>query len=158
MSHQRLQLVPHAAPDADPVHEVLSMTEIPTLAAPSGFNPLAAVEEGLAASAMAVGDHRAAIRHCSQLVQLQPEHYEAWLNLGVARLHVGESEDAVFCFHQASRLRPGEALPWVNLGIVRQRLGEADAAAEAYRTALELDPRQRVALWNLALLLDASGA
>jgi tetratricopeptide (TPR) repeat protein len=132
MSAQRLKVVAPGTGEIDPVREVLAMPEIPTLPDPSSFNPLAAVEEGLAASAMAVGDYRAAIHHCSNLVQVNPEHYQAWLNLGVARMHVGETEDAVFCFHQASRL--------------------------AYRTAIRVDGRQPVALWNLALLLESGDA
>jgi tetratricopeptide (TPR) repeat protein len=114
-------------------------------------------EEQSAARALAAGDYRTAIRFCSRLVQMQPSHFEAWLNLGVARQKVGENEDAVFAYHQALRLRPNAYQPHLNLGILRQSLGDLSNAADSYQAVLRTSPRVEVALWNLALIRERDG-
>ncbi len=116
--------------------------------------PSTMVEEGLAATALAMEDHRGVIRHCSQIVQLAPDHFEAWFNLGYARHRIGELKEAEFAYRQAQRLRPDCAQTQVNLGLLRQRQQDSEGAAEAYRHALRLDPSNEVAIWNLALLAE----
>ncbi|MEZ5355990.1 MAG: tetratricopeptide repeat protein [Bryobacteraceae bacterium] len=123
----------------------------------AGETASVALEEGLAATALAFEDFRAVIRHCSRIVQVQQEHFEAWFNLGYARQQVGELEEAVFAYHRSSRLRPSDARPLVNLGLVRQTLNDSEGAGEAYREALQADPGHPQALWNLALLVEADG-
>lgn len=111
-----------------------------------------ALEEGLAASALAMEDYAAGVRHCSRLVQLDPAHFEGWYNLGLCRQQMGDWEEAVLAYHQAGRLRPDQAAPRVNLGVARQALEDPDGAAEAYHAALEIEPQQTQALWNLSLI------
>ncbi len=126
--------------------------------APRPFDPTLLLEEGLAAAALAMEDYRAVVRHCSHIVQVCPNHFEAWFNLGVARQQTGEIEEAIFSYHQAARLSPGDARPWINLGIARHAVDDTEGAREAYRSALDLDPAQPQALWNLAVILENSGA
>lgn len=121
------------------------------------MDPAIFLEEGLAAAALAMEDYRAVARHCSQLVQICPTHFEAWFNLGMARQQTGEIEEAIFAYHQASRLAPHDPRPFVNLAIARHNVDDLQGAKDAYRSALALDPALPQALWNLALILDAQG-
>lgn len=116
-----------------------------------------ALEEGLAATSLAFEDYRAVIRHCSRIVQISPDHFAAWFNLGYARQKVGELQESVFAYHQASRLRPDDARPLVNLGMVKQATEEWEGAREAYLCALSIDPDHPVALWNLGLICEQNG-
>lgn len=118
---------------------------------------LAPIEEGLAAAALGVNDWRGVIHHCSRLVQIAPDHYEAWFNLGVARQHAGEPEEAEFAYRQALKLRPESPAPLINLAIVKYAQGDSEGACEVYREALGISPSHELALWNLALLLERSG-
>jgi tetratricopeptide (TPR) repeat protein len=105
----------------------------------------------LAASAIATGDWRSAVRYCSHLVQLHPDHFQAWVNLGVARFHLDELADSEFAFRQAVKLRPDQALPYLNLAILAGRRGETEAAVDGYRCALQLGDTSVTVLWNLAM-------
>jgi len=120
-------------------------------------DPLVMLEESLAGAALAMEDFRAVVRHCSQIVQACPDHFEAWFNLGFARQQIGELEEAIFAYHQASRIQPADARPWVNLGMARLQVEDEDGAREAFQTAVRLDPDQTQALWNLALIHKANG-
>lgn len=119
------------------------------------MDPAVFLEEGLAAAALAMEDYRAVARHCSQLVQICPTHFEAWFNLGMARQQTGEIEEAIFAYHQAARLAPHDPRPFVNLAIARHNVDDLEGAKDAYRGALALDAGLPQALWNLALILDA---
>jgi tetratricopeptide (TPR) repeat protein len=120
--------------------------------------PSIAIEEGLAATALAMENYPEVIRHCSRIVQARPDNFAAWFNLGLARQQISELEEAVFAYHQAFRLRPEDPRPLLNLGMVRQALDDHDGAREAYQGALGLDPDLPQGLWNLGLLLERSGS
>ncbi|MBK9166251.1 MAG: tetratricopeptide repeat protein [Bryobacterales bacterium] len=132
----------------------LTTDEVPPDAATAAA--LTVEQERLAAAALAAGDYRAAIRHCSRIVQLVPDHFEGWFNLGVARQHVGQLEDAMFAYRQAQRLRPDFLPLHTNLGILRQAQGDLQGAVESYQTVLAAAPDDELASWNLALSWEAA--
>lgn len=120
----------------------------------SALSVTLALQEGLAATALAMEDFAAAARHCEQLVQVRPDHFEAWFNLGYSRHRQGQHDAAAAAYQQAFRVRSNDPRPLVNLGMVRQALGDTDGARQAYEGAVALDPDQPQALWNLGLLAE----
>jgi tetratricopeptide (TPR) repeat protein len=122
------------------------------------LDPGILLEEGLAAAALAMEDYPAVARHCEQICNVCPDHFEAWFNLGYARQQSGEVEEAVAAYQRAAQLSPGDPRPWANLGMARQAVEDLEGAREAYQRALALDLDQQASLWNLGLILERSGS
>jgi tetratricopeptide (TPR) repeat protein len=115
------------------------------------------VDEGLAATALALEDYRGVIKHCSKIVAVSAGHFEGWFNLGYARHKVGELEEAEFAYRQAHHINSNAAEPLINLAILHESRGDAAAARDAYQQALHLAPGNTTGLWNLALLFEKEG-
>lgn len=113
--------------------------------------------EGAAAAALAAGDYEGLRRHCAGLTHLDPDHFVAWLDLGVASQQSGALEDAVFAYRRALRLQPDAYQPHLNLGIARHSCGDLSGAREAYEQALRREPGLETAIWNCALACEQSG-
>ena len=94
--------------------------------------------EGLAWCAFAGEDYDAASKYCAKLVELTPEHFERWYNLGVACQKLNKLEQAEKAYIEAGRLKPEHAQTWANLGVVRQSMTNPKGAREAYEMALKL--------------------
>jgi tetratricopeptide (TPR) repeat protein len=111
--------------------------------------------EGGALAAFARRDFDAAFRFCATLVEVQPEHFAAWFNCGVALQKLGQYERAAEVYSRAASLDPRSAEAFFRVGTVLHELERWDAARGAYETALALEPSHRIALWNLGLLCEA---
>lgn len=99
-------------------------------------------------------DHDDAVERLERAVELAPDYYDAWIDLG-GQLNVLERyDDGKAAYQRASEVNPNGALAYVNLGALYYQEGERHAAtanafeametfAEAHaslQTALELDP------------------
>jgi len=116
------------------------------------------VDEGLAATALALQDYRGVIKHCSKIVAISSGHFEAWFNLGYARHRIGEYEEAEFAYRQAHNINAEAFQPLLNLAILHELRGDSEAAKDTYQQALRLAPNNATGLWNLALLLEKDGS
>jgi tetratricopeptide (TPR) repeat protein len=97
-----------------------------------------------------LGDHRTALDHCAQAVQLNQEigdrHGEAgaWDSLGYAHHHLAEYDEAVNCYRQPLALdrgfgdRYGETEILGHLGDTHLAAGDAEAARLAWQHALKI--------------------
>ena len=113
--------------------------------------------EALATLAFADGDYLNAARHCRSLVDLVPDRFENWFNLGVAFHKLGNFEKAAQAYKQATALRPDSIQALLNLGVAYQELADLTSARLCYEKALELNPSQPDLMWNLALVLEQQG-
>jgi Flp pilus assembly protein TadD len=113
--------------------------------------------EGLASAALAARDWQAVALHCSRIVQLRPDYYEAWLNLGAARYALGEIEEAEFAHRQAMRLRAKSPEVRFNLALVLEARGDRAAALEEYGAAVEFGLKDEAGLWSIARLQSELG-
>lgn len=90
-------------------------------------------------------------------LELDPDHFDARLNLGRLLHEVGQTEAAERHYRLALKLRPTEAIAAFNLGVALEDLSRRDEAVRAYEHAIVLDPELADAHYNLSHLLEQEG-
>lgn len=110
-------------------------------------------ELGVELEAVTPAEARAAYH---RVIELEPGHADAHVNLGRMLQEDGHAADAAAHYRQA--LLAGEhAVAAFNLGIALEDLQRPAEARAAYTRALAADPRLAEAHWNLARLHEKSG-
>ncbi len=105
----------------------------------------------LAGSSLEEDDPQAAIAAYGRCLRLDPDHYEARLNLG-RLLHLsGRLKDAERVYREARRY---DATLLFNLGVLLEDQNRRAQAISTYQEALTLDPTFADAHFNLARLYD----
>lgn len=84
-----------------------------------------------------------------RVIELAPDHYEAYNNLGMIYFALGEDELGIKYINQAIRLEPTVSFLHNNLGYALLKQGLNSEAAGAFERALQLDPGNTHALNNL---------
>jgi protein O-GlcNAc transferase len=107
---------------------------------------------------LARGRSSAGVTLIKTALAINPDHPDAWNNLGFALQAVHEREDAVAAYRRALALRPAHAEASNNLGNVLKELGRFDEAIECYRKTLQIDPRHADAHNNLGNVLKSTGS
>jgi len=92
-----------------------------------------------------------------QILQVQPQNFNALHLLGVIAHHAGRSDRAVEYISQAVRLAPRFAEAHNSLGIVLAAQGKLEEAVASYQQALRLKPDNVEAHNNLGSAFDAQG-
>jgi tetratricopeptide (TPR) repeat protein len=110
--------------------------------------------ESIIANAILAEDYVTAARHCSTLLELEPDYYEAWFNLGVFEQLNSNLEAAADAFLGAARQQPLSVEPLQALAQVYHMLGDLKAAESTYQAALSIDADSALLLWNLGLVLE----
>jgi tetratricopeptide (TPR) repeat protein len=100
--------------------------------------------------------HRAYEAYLKAL-EANPEHVDAYINVGRLCSAAGEFDRAAAFFRQAIRIDPTHPVAHFNLAVTLHDLGELEAARDAYRSALASDPHFADAHYNLAALLEQMG-
>ncbi len=103
-----------------------------------------------AAGRAALGDHRIAVRLYRRIVEKQPDHVEAWLNLGVSLKALGQAGASIAAYRRALQLQPTLPQAHNNLGLALQQQGDHRGAVAALEEALRLKPDYARAYANLA--------
>lgn len=89
-----------------------------------------------------------------KVLELEPEHAAAHINLGTVHYNRGEFDQAEFHYRQAIEVDSRYALAWFDLGNVLDETGRLDEAVKAYKTAIVLAPTYADAHYNLALAFE----
>jgi tetratricopeptide (TPR) repeat protein len=92
-----------------------------------------------------------------RLLQLDPDHVDARVNLGRLLHEDGAPAAAEKHYRQALEIDPEHDTAAFNLGVALEDLGRLRDAIEAYQRALELDPQNADAHFNLAGLYERRG-
>jgi len=100
------------------------------------------------------GDARDAYR---RTLELDPEHFDARVNLGRLLHEAGEVAAAEANYRLALRLRPQDATAAFNLGVALEDLRRPSEALTAYERAIAADPDCADAHYNLAHLYESLG-
>ncbi len=87
-------------------------------------------------------------------ISSNPEHGEAYINLGRLCSNAGETERAAAYFRVAKLLAPDQPVAHFNYAVTLHDLGRTDEAIDAYLAAVELDPEFADAHFNLAILFE----
>jgi len=92
-----------------------------------------------------------------QVLEVAPEHFGAWSNLGKLLFEMGYASAARTAYTAAITYRPEEPLARINLGNILLHLHDLEAAREQFSAALEIDPGLSAAHKGLASLYQRLG-
>ena len=92
-----------------------------------------------------------------RVLDLDPAHADAWVNLGRLLHEAGDPRSAAQHYRKAIELRPDDPVALFNLGVALEDLRMPDEAILAYRTALAADAGCADAHYNLAQLYESRG-
>lgn len=95
--------------------------------------------------ALRSGNYDQAITLLKRVVELEPKHKTAWINLGQAYLGLRQYEQAIAAFRKQIEANPYDEYAYNNLGrvyAVQRRYGEAESA---FRKQLEMNPLDKFA-------------
>jgi tetratricopeptide (TPR) repeat protein len=100
------------------------------------------------------GQQLMAISAYEQVLELDPEHAAAHINLGTLRYNRREYTLAEEHYRRAIEIDPRYALAYFDLGNVLDETGRVNEAIQTYHTALQLAPTYADAHYNLALAYE----
>ena len=95
-----------------------------------------------------------AIEAYQRVIDLEPDHAAAHINLGTLFYNRQEYSASEFHYRRAVEIDPRYALAHFDLGNVLDETGRVQEAIEAYRNALHLAPTYADAHYNLALAYE----
>ncbi len=98
--------------------------------------------------------HMEAIAAYMKVLELDPAHAAAHINLGTVYYNRGNFKRAEFHYLQAIEVDPRYALAYFDLGNVLDETGRMEEAVRAYRAAIMLAPTYADAHYNLALAYE----
>ena len=102
-------------------------------------------------------DRRAAEAAYRRVLALDPDHADAYLNLGAMLCEAKRCKEAVALYDEALRRKPGEALLHFNRAVALEDQGRAMEALAAYNASLQLAPDLADAHYNAARLHEQLG-
>jgi tetratricopeptide (TPR) repeat protein len=82
----------------------------------------------------------------------------ALINNGIVAAGKGQFDQAKADFEQALKVDPKNKFAWFNLGFLAEAHKDTAGAVKAYDKALESDPLYTPALYNKAIIVEASNA
>ena len=103
------------------------------------------------------GDYSKAIEQNNIAIDLDEDHFPAYLNNALAYLDQEKFEDALTAASTAERLSPMDAKPKLIRGICLRELKRLDQAKEAIAEAQRLDPSNVEAVFQAGLVAEAQG-
>jgi tetratricopeptide (TPR) repeat protein len=138
-----------SADEGQPLVVQNSATGAPTI--PSDAKADELLESGRAA--LNAGNTREAIPLFQRVVELDPNHKQAWNDLGLAYLRSGKYEEAADAFGKQIEVNPFSENSYDYLGIALQQQQKFDEAEDAYRKQIGVNPLDTVAHAALGGLL-----
>ncbi|HKQ62484.1 MAG TPA: tetratricopeptide repeat protein [Candidatus Polarisedimenticolaceae bacterium] len=92
-----------------------------------------------------------------RVLELDPDHVEARVNLGRLLHEAGQIHAAEAHYRLALGTSPRDATAWFNLGVSLEDMGRIDEAVRAYQDAIAADADCADAYFNLARLYEKLG-
>ncbi len=99
-------------------------------------------------------DHEDAAAAFEQVVRLQPDHANAWFQLGRSRATLGQRTEAATAYFEAIRIRPDEVEYWIHSAIVLMDLERYGEGLEACREVLRRDAGNPEIHFRLGVALE----
>jgi tetratricopeptide (TPR) repeat protein len=97
-------------------------------------------------------------RAFERVLELEPGHADALVNLGRLYYEQGATEAAIVHYRRALEAAGGgHAIAGFNLGLALEEVGRLRASADAYRVAVAADPSYPDAHYNLARVYEGLG-
>ncbi len=83
-----------------------------------------------------------AIMCFNRIIEIEPNNFKAFYNLGIAYFNIGEIEKAMNAYRESLKIKPDYKYCLYNIGLVYElTMGELGTALEHYEKALEIDPK-----------------
>jgi tetratricopeptide (TPR) repeat protein len=138
--------------------ELGEYAEAEALCAPRSGQPSSPALERMRADIVkAQGRLGEAIWSYQDLVEAEPENFEAWNNLGNVRHDAGDLEGALAALKEAARLQPRSARVHLNLAQVLMTSGRHDDALGLFAEAVRLEPGDATAAIEMGKALQRMG-
>jgi len=99
------------------------------------------------------GNSQAAIPLLERVVQLDPQHKQAWNDLGLVYLNVGKLDEAIAAFQSQLEANPSDERANQYLGLAYERKQNYSQAAAAFRRQTQINPLDPVAHGSLGEVL-----
>ena len=90
-------------------------------------------------------------------VELDPEYWQSWNNLGTQEAVLGNMDRAARIFERVLAARPQHGEVWLNLAHARVALRDEEGAAAAYESALEREGPSRRIYTEMMVLFSRQG-
>ncbi|HEY4956878.1 MAG TPA: tetratricopeptide repeat protein, partial [Caldimonas sp.] len=107
--------------------------------------------------ALEASDRRGAEAAYRRVLALDPDHADAYLNLGALLCEGRRCDEAVVLYDEALRRHPDEALLHFNRAVALEDQGRRDEALASYHASLRLAPDLADAHYNAARLHEQLG-
>ena len=102
--------------------------------------------------------HRYPFLLVDRVLELDPGHEDAAINLGFLYQEVGYTAETIAVYKRVLEVRQDAYRVAYNLGVMLSRLGSPEKAVEAYRQATEaMDERGAMALFQVGVLSQKMG-
>jgi tetratricopeptide (TPR) repeat protein len=98
-----------------------------------------------------------AIDAYEKAIELNPDYYKAWVNLGITYRHIGDLDQAEEKYKKALSIEPDYAELHASIGALYIFKAEPELAIESLERSIELDSQVAVAHSNLALAYAMNG-
>jgi tetratricopeptide (TPR) repeat protein len=93
----------------------------------------------------------------NKVLEIDPKHLSANINLGTIFQELGENQKAKECYEKAIEINPNYADAHNNLGTIFQELGKNQKAKECYEQAIAINPNYADAHNNLGTIFQELG-
>jgi len=111
----------------------------------------------LGRAALARGEDRLGLSALGRALEILPDYYEVYDDLGYFYFNRKDYEKALEHFSTALQLRGDYPIAWFNLGLTLYHLDRRDEARTALERAIALNPRYVRAYYNLGIILLEEG-
>lgn len=113
--------------------------------------PAISVEQAfhMAAAQFQAGQFREAEAMYRKILEVQPSHTEAWLQLGEVFFHLGRHDEGTACYRQAIQFHAQSLSACVDLGNALMNRGRLPEAIAAFEEGLKIDPDRPEVHYNL---------
>ncbi|MDD3014457.1 MAG: tetratricopeptide repeat protein [Candidatus Gastranaerophilales bacterium] len=101
--------------------------------------------------------YEAAIQEFEAAIQVNPDYYKAYNNIGKLLQEMGKIDEAERYYRKALEIEPKYSEAIENLGTTYFAKNQVDAAAEKYKEAIELNSKNSSAYYHLGEALLAKG-
>jgi len=135
-------------PGAISAHQVLAQADLPV-----DVDTLTELGDAW----LQMGLCRKAVEAYSEALDLDPSHFKACFNRGMANARTGGYQDAAEDFGRAAGIDPEDAAPFANASAALAKLGRHDEALIYAERAVHLDNRNVPSLVNLGAILTHLG-
>lgn len=99
-----------------------------------------------------LGNHGGAIQAYQKSVELDPNNFKAYFNMGIRFGKIPKNIQAAACFLKALELKPDDVMAHYSRAVVCNLTGEVENAFHHYREAIRINPQFAKAYSNLAML------